>query len=172
MVANHSRLEGRRSEHTPLGQACHNIITMRRLLSSTTTNIKKTITIVVATMTMGVVTITAMEDKIKVTAGNTMTGITREALLLRITLSKSFIIPDPTAVVDPLLDLLVPAPVEVDHPTKEVELVPVARCALHQKIAGALRLLIRRVVAATLPARDGVTRLRAPVGGQVLRIEP
>lgn len=175
MVAKHHHLEGRRSEHTPLGQAYHNSSTMRRRLSSsTTTNIKKTIAMVVATMTMGVVTIRAMEDKIKVTADNMMTGITREALPLRITRSKTIITPDPTAAVDPLLDLLdllLPVPVEVDRLCKEAELGLVVRCALPQTIAEVLRLLIRRVVAATLRARDGVIRLRAPVGGQVLQIE-
>lgn len=171
MVARHHHLKGRRDEHTPPGQACHNISTMRRRLNNTTTNIKRTITMVVAMMTMGAVMIRVMEDKIKVMADNMMTGITKEALPLRITLSRTTIIRDPTVAGDPLLDLLLPVPVEVDRPCKEAELGPAVRCALLQTTAEVLRALIRRVVAATLRARDEVIRLKAPVEGQVLRIE-
>lgn len=169
----HRHLEDRRSAHTPLDLACHNSSTMRRRLSSTTTDIRKTMAMAAATVTMGVVMIRDMEDKIKVTVDNMMTETTREARQRRITLSKTTLFPDPMAAMDPLLKLLlpVPAPAEVDHPCKVAEPGPLVRCVLLQTTAGVLQLPISRVVAATLRARDGVIRSKAPVRDQALRIE-
>lgn len=167
----HRHLEDRRSEHTPQGLACRNSNTMRRPLSSTTTNIKKTMAMAEATMTMGVVTIRAMGDMIKATADNMTIETIRVARRLRITLSKTTIIPDPMAAMDLLLDLLLPVPVGVDRPCKEAEPGPLVRCVLPRTTAGVLQVLIRHVVAATLRARDGAIRPKALVGGQVLRIE-
>lgn len=175
MVEKHHHLEDRRSEHTPQGLAYRNSNTMRHPFSNTTTNMKKTTAMAEATMTMEVVTIRAMEDRIKATADNIMTETTREARQFRITHSKTTIILGPIAAMDLLLDLLlpvpVPVPVGVDRQCKEAEPGLLVRCVLPQTMAGVLQVLIRHVVAVTLRARDGVIRPKVPVGGQVPRIE-